>query len=85
MQDVEVVEGRGRALTAADFVKLAEIPPEIERFANLRGSGANRRSTASEGAVERVSQAANTASQTYGARASGEQMAERSNWPFLSW
>ena len=37
------------------------------------GSGANRRSTASEGAVERVSQAANTASQTYGARASGEQ------------
>src|SRR6266571_6330284 len=36
MHDVEVVEGQGRALTAAECDKLAEVPPEIERFANLR-------------------------------------------------
>ena len=36
MKDVEVVNGQGRALTAAEFYKLAEVPPEIEWFANLR-------------------------------------------------
>ena len=36
MNDVEVVTGQGRALTAAEFYKLAEVPPEIEWFANLR-------------------------------------------------
>ena len=36
MNDVEVVRGQGRALTAAEFYKLAEVPPEIEWFANLR-------------------------------------------------
>src|SRR5213592_4604305 len=36
MHDVEVVKGQGRALTAAEFSKLAEVPPEIEWFANLR-------------------------------------------------
>ena len=36
MHDVEVVKGQGRALTAAEFDKLAEVPPEIEWFANLR-------------------------------------------------
>ena len=36
MHDVEVVKGQGRALTAAECDKLAEVPPEIERFANLR-------------------------------------------------
>ena len=36
MNDVEVVKGQGRALTAAECDKLAEVPPEIERFANLR-------------------------------------------------
>src|SRR5213593_89992 len=36
MNDVEVVKGQGRALTAAEFVKLADVPPEIEWFANLR-------------------------------------------------
>ena len=36
MRNVEVVNGQGRALTAAEFCKLADIPPEIEWFANLR-------------------------------------------------
>ena len=36
MNDAEVVKGQGRALTAAECDKLAEVPPEIERFANLR-------------------------------------------------
>jgi hypothetical protein len=36
MNDVAVVNGQERGLTAADFVKLAEAPPEIEWFANLR-------------------------------------------------
>src|SRR5438093_8848021 len=36
MHDVEVIRGKGRALTAAEFYKLAEVPPEIEWFANLR-------------------------------------------------
>jgi len=36
MNDVEVVKEQGRALTAAEFYKLAEVPPEIEWFANLR-------------------------------------------------
>src|SRR5262249_35830140 len=36
MNDVEVRKGQGRALTAAEFYKLADIPPEIEWFANLR-------------------------------------------------
>ena len=36
MNDAEVVKGQGRALTAAEFDKLAEVPPEIEWFANLR-------------------------------------------------
>ena len=36
MNDVEVIQGQGRALTAAEFYKLAEVPPEIEWFANLR-------------------------------------------------
>jgi integrase/recombinase XerD len=36
MNDVEVVKERGRALTAAEFYKLADIPPEMEWFANLR-------------------------------------------------
>ena len=36
MNDVEVVKGQGRALTAAAFDKLADVPPEIEWFANLR-------------------------------------------------
>lgn len=36
MNDVEVVRGQGRALTAAEFVKLTDVPPEIEWFANLR-------------------------------------------------
>jgi len=36
MNDVEVVKGQGRALTAAEFYKLADIPPELEWFANLR-------------------------------------------------
>jgi integrase/recombinase XerD len=36
MSEIEVVKGQGRALTAAEFYKLAEVPPEIEWFANLR-------------------------------------------------
>jgi integrase/recombinase XerD len=36
MKEVEVSEGQGRALTATEFLKLADIPPEIEWFANLR-------------------------------------------------
>jgi integrase/recombinase XerD len=36
MTDIVVVEGQGRALTATEFSKLAEVPPEIEWFANLR-------------------------------------------------
>lgn len=36
MDDVVVVEGQGRALTTAEFAKLAEVPPELEWFANLR-------------------------------------------------
>src|SRR5437867_3856775 len=36
MRDVEVGSGQGRALTAAEFCKLADVPPEIEWFANLR-------------------------------------------------
>jgi site-specific recombinase XerD len=36
MQEVEVVKGQSRALTAAEFIKLADVPPEIEWFANLR-------------------------------------------------
>src|SRR3954468_20728650 len=36
MNDVAVITGQGRALTAAEFYKLAEVPPEIEWFANLR-------------------------------------------------
>ena len=36
MNDVEVLKGQGRALTAAEFYKLSEVPPEFEWFANLR-------------------------------------------------
>jgi site-specific recombinase XerD len=36
MNDVAVVREQGRTLTAAEFSKLAEIPPEVEWFANLR-------------------------------------------------
>ena len=36
MNEVEVIQGQGRALTAAEFHTLAEIPPELEWFANLR-------------------------------------------------
>src|SRR5437762_13466503 len=36
MNNAVVVKGQGRALTAAEFVKLAEVPPEVEWFANLR-------------------------------------------------
>lgn len=36
MADIVVVEGQGRALTTAEFAKLADVPPEIEWFANLR-------------------------------------------------
>ena len=36
MNDVEVRKGQGRALTAAEFYKLADVPPELEWFANLR-------------------------------------------------
>jgi integrase/recombinase XerD len=36
MNEVAVVKEQGRALTAAEFYKLAEVPPEIEWFANLR-------------------------------------------------
>ena len=36
MQDVEVVLGQGRALTTAQFFKLAEVPPEVEQFVNLK-------------------------------------------------
>jgi site-specific recombinase XerD len=36
MNDVEVRKEQGRALTAAEFFKLADIPPEVEWFANLR-------------------------------------------------
>src|SRR5262249_38514882 len=36
MNDVEARKEQGRALTAAEFYKLADIPPEIELFANLR-------------------------------------------------
>ena len=36
MNNVEVMKGQGRALTAAEFNKLAEVPPEIEWCANLR-------------------------------------------------
>lgn len=35
MNAVEVVKGQGRALTATEFIKLADVPPEIEWFANL--------------------------------------------------
>ena len=35
MNEVELVKGQGRALTAVEFYKLAEVPPEIEWFANL--------------------------------------------------
>src|SRR5437016_13003381 len=36
MRDLAVVREQGRALTAAEFIKLAAVPPEIEWFANLR-------------------------------------------------
>src|SRR5712692_7087383 len=36
MNDVEVVKGQGRALTAAEFDKLADVPPEFEWLTNLR-------------------------------------------------
>ena len=36
MDDIVVVEGQGRALTTAEFATLADVPPEIEWFANLR-------------------------------------------------
>ena len=36
MNEIEVVKGQGRALTTAEFAKLADVPPEIEWFANLR-------------------------------------------------
>ena len=36
MNDVEGVNGQGRALTAAEFLKLTDIPPELEWFANIR-------------------------------------------------
>jgi integrase/recombinase XerD len=36
MNEVAVVKGQGRALTAAEFIKLADVPPELEWFANLR-------------------------------------------------
>jgi len=36
MDEIVVVEGQGRALTATEFSKLAEVPPELEWFANLR-------------------------------------------------
>jgi site-specific recombinase XerD len=36
MNEVEVIQKQGRALTVAEFHKLAEVPPEIEWFANLR-------------------------------------------------
>ena len=36
MNEVEVRKGQGRALTASEFYKLTDIPPEIEWFANLR-------------------------------------------------
>ena len=36
MNEVEVAKGQGRALTMAEFSKLADVPPEIEWFANLR-------------------------------------------------
>ena len=36
MDDIGVVEGQGRALTATEFSKLADVPPELEWFANLR-------------------------------------------------
>lgn len=36
MSDVVVVEEHSSALTRAEFVKLADIPPEVEWFANLR-------------------------------------------------
>ncbi len=36
MNEVELVKGQGRALTAIEFYKLAEVPPELEWFANLR-------------------------------------------------
>src|SRR5713101_5598766 len=36
MHDVELVQRQGRVLTAAEFYKLAEVPPEIEWFANIR-------------------------------------------------
>lgn len=34
--EITVENRQGRGLTAADFTKLAEVPPEIEWFANLR-------------------------------------------------
>ncbi len=36
MNEVEVRKEQGRALTAAEFYQLAEVPPEMEWFANLR-------------------------------------------------
>src|SRR2546427_10750085 len=36
MRDLAVVREQGRALTAAEFIKLADVPSEIEWFANLR-------------------------------------------------
>lgn len=36
MNDVDLVREQGRALTAAEFATLADVPPEIEWFANLR-------------------------------------------------
>lgn len=42
MNDIEVVKGQGRALTAVEFYKLAEIPPELEWFANLRNSNTRK-------------------------------------------
>lgn len=36
MDDVVVMREQGRALTAAEFYKLTDVPPEIEWFANLR-------------------------------------------------
>src|SRR5713101_7529565 len=36
MNEVEVRKEQGRVLTAAEFYKLAAVPPEVEWFANLR-------------------------------------------------
>jgi integrase/recombinase XerD len=35
MTDIQIIPSAGRLLTAEDFLRLADVPPEVEWFANL--------------------------------------------------